>query len=62
MDSARFEIFTGKDSKWYWHLKAANGEIVASSEAYSSKDAAESGIAAVKRGVLAAVAAGVEPR
>jgi uncharacterized protein YegP (UPF0339 family) len=35
----RVELFHGKDG-WRWHLVAANGEILATSEAYSSKDAA----------------------
>jgi uncharacterized protein YegP (UPF0339 family) len=35
----RVELFKGKDG-WRWHLVAANGEILATSEAYSSKDAA----------------------
>jgi uncharacterized protein YegP (UPF0339 family) len=25
------------DRKWYWHLKAANGEKIAQSEGYTSK-------------------------
>jgi uncharacterized protein YegP (UPF0339 family) len=36
----RVELFQGKDG-WRWHLVAANGEILASSEGYSSKQAAE---------------------
>lgn len=31
------EIFQGEDSQWYWRAKAKNGEIVATSEGYSSR-------------------------
>jgi uncharacterized protein YegP (UPF0339 family) len=27
---------SSKDGNWYWHLKAANGEIVAQSQGYDS--------------------------
>jgi uncharacterized protein YegP (UPF0339 family) len=32
-----YEVFKDKDGKWRWRLKAANGEIVAQSEAYDSE-------------------------
>lgn len=32
-----FQVFQGKDGQWYWRLKAANHEIIASSEGYTSK-------------------------
>lgn len=34
---------------FYWHLKAANGEILCHSEVYTAKQSALNGIAAVKR-------------
>ncbi len=40
----KFEIFKGKDDKFYFHLKAANGEIIASSQGYTTKAHAENGI------------------
>lgn len=43
-----YEVFKGKDSQWYWHLKAGNGEIIAVSEGYSSKQMALHGIESVK--------------
>ena len=43
-----FEIFRGIDEQFYFHLKAANGEIIASSQGYTSKQSAESGIAAIR--------------
>lgn len=34
-----FEIFKSKtDNQWYWHLKAANHEIVAYGEGYRNRD------------------------
>lgn len=30
----RFEIFKGRDSRFYWRLIAGNGKIVAQSEGY----------------------------
>jgi uncharacterized protein len=44
-----YEVFKGKDTKHYFRLKAANGEIILSSQGYSSKDAANEGTQAVKR-------------
>ena len=46
---AKFEIFKGKDNKFYFHLKADNGQIVASSQAYTEKEHAQKGIASIKR-------------
>jgi uncharacterized protein YegP (UPF0339 family) len=43
----RFEVFTGEDSQTYFRLRAGNGEILLGSEGYSSRSAAEDGIAAV---------------
>jgi uncharacterized protein YegP (UPF0339 family) len=39
MSNARLiEVFKSiDDEQWYYHAKAANGEIVANSEAYKSK-------------------------
>jgi uncharacterized protein YegP (UPF0339 family) len=44
----KFEIFAGIDGKFYFHLKAANGEIIASSQGYTTKQSAENGIDAIK--------------
>ena len=35
----KFEVFA-RDSGWYFHRKSANGEIVAQSECYTTKQAA----------------------
>jgi uncharacterized protein len=47
--AATFEIFTDSARKFRFRLKAANGEIVAQSEAYESKGGAQDGVDAVRR-------------
>ncbi len=44
----KFEIFTGEDKQSYFRLRAANGEIMLSSEGYASKSGAENGVVSVK--------------
>jgi hypothetical protein len=44
----RFETFKGLDSKYYFHLKANNGQIVLQSQAYTTKASATNGVASVK--------------
>ncbi|MBL0184943.1 MAG: YegP family protein [Candidatus Obscuribacter sp.] len=46
---SKFEIFVGSDDKFYFHLKADNGEIIAASQGYTSKQSAELGIDAIRR-------------
>jgi hypothetical protein len=45
---ARFEIFTGEDKKFYFHLRAGNGEIILVSQAYTAKSSATAGIKSVE--------------
>lgn len=47
--AGQFELYTDKGGKYRFRLKAANGEIIASSEAYESKAAAKNGIESVKK-------------
>lgn len=51
--AGKFETFKGADGKWYFHLLAGNNEKVLHSQAYSSKSAAEKGIASVKTNAVA---------
>lgn len=47
----RFEIYTKltlRGRRWYWRLRAANSETIASGEAYNSADAARKGIELVR--------------
>jgi len=47
---SQFEIFkSDKNAQFYFRLKADNGEIVASSEGYTSKHNAKKGIDVIKR-------------
>jgi len=46
---SKFEIFKGQDDKYYFHLKAENGQIVASSQGYTQKAHAREGIESIKR-------------
>ena len=39
----KFEIFKGKNGAYYFRLKAANGEIIATSEGYVAKQSAQAG-------------------
>lgn len=43
-----YYIRKASDGQFYFVLKAANGEIIATSEMYKSKQSAEGGIASVK--------------
>ena len=45
---ARFEIFQGEDKKFYFHLRAGNGEIILVSQAYTAKSSATTGIKSVE--------------
>ncbi len=49
MRRPRFEIRTAKNGQAYWVLLAGNGEPVATSETYTSRQACEKGIRAVRR-------------
>ncbi|HEY6531208.1 MAG TPA: DUF1508 domain-containing protein, partial [Acidimicrobiales bacterium] len=44
----RFELFKDVGGKFRFRLRAANGQIIASSEAYESKAAAQKGITSVR--------------
>jgi uncharacterized protein YegP (UPF0339 family) len=46
--AAKFEISKDKAGKFRFHLKAANGEIIAASQGYDTKASAEKGIESVK--------------
>jgi hypothetical protein len=54
MGASRFEYYQGMDGKWYFRLRAANGEIVAVGEGYATKHNCLTGIEAVRRAVAEA--------
>ena len=45
----KFEIYTDKAGEFRFRLKARNGEIIATSEGYKTKDNCENGIQSVKK-------------
>ena len=47
--AGKFEIKSGKTGKFRFNLKASNGQIILSSEAYDSRSAAVKGITSVKK-------------
>ncbi len=49
MSKPMFETYQDKSGAYRFRLKAANGEIIACGEAYSSKDACLHGIETVKK-------------
>jgi uncharacterized protein YegP (UPF0339 family) len=51
---AKFTVYTDKAKKYRFNLKASNGEIIASSEAYNTKAAALGGIKSIQKNAAAA--------
>ncbi len=47
-DDGKYERNTAKDGSPYFNLKASNGQVIGTSEMYSSTSAMENGIASVK--------------
>ena len=45
----KFEVYKGKGGEFRFRLKAGNGEIIATGEGYSSKQACLNGIESVKK-------------
>jgi uncharacterized protein YegP (UPF0339 family) len=46
--AGKFELFKDKSGKYRFRLKASNGQVIATGEAYESKAAAENGIKSVQ--------------
>ncbi|SEJ77134.1 hypothetical protein SAMN04487917_11314 [Arthrobacter sp. yr096] len=46
--AGKFEVYKDKSGGFRFRLKAGNGEVIASSESYTTKAAALSGITSVK--------------
>jgi uncharacterized protein len=47
--AGKFELYKDKAGKFRFRLKAGNGEIIATGEAYESKASAKNGIASVQK-------------
>ena len=52
--SGKFEVYEDKAGKFRFRLKAGNGEIVATGEAYNTLDSAKKGCDAVQRAAAGA--------
>ncbi len=48
MKHPRFHVFEDKAGQWRWHLKAANGRIIAQGESHTRKRDAERAVETVK--------------
>jgi hypothetical protein len=48
MSNPKFQVFVGKDDQFYFRLKATNGEVICSSQGYTTKQSCLNGIQAVK--------------
>ncbi len=46
---AKFEVYEDKKGEFRFRLKAANGEIIAASEGYKTKESCMNGIESVKK-------------
>lgn len=46
--SAKFQLFKGTNQQFYFRLKAGNGEIILSSEGYTTKQNCQNGITSVR--------------
>jgi uncharacterized protein len=44
-----FAVKTGKDGQFYFNLKAGNGQIILSSEGYTTRAACDNGIESVRK-------------
>ena len=47
--AGKFELYKDKAGKFRFRLKAANGQVIAVSEAYNTKASANNGIASVRK-------------
>ncbi len=52
--AGKFEIYKSSNGEYRFRLKAGNGEIIATSEGYTTKASAEKGIESVKNNAPAA--------
>ncbi|WP_299251919.1 YegP family protein [uncultured Aquimarina sp.] len=48
VENGRYERKTAKDGKFFFNLKASNGQVIGSSQMYSSESGMENGINSVK--------------
>ena len=46
---AMYEVLESKDNQWYFNLKAGNGQVIGTSETYTTFDNMNEGIALVEK-------------
>jgi len=49
MKNPKFQVFKGKDNQFYFRLRAVNGEVICSSEGYTTLQNCKKGIEAIKK-------------
>ena len=59
-DDSKFELKEGASGKWTFNLKATNGQIIGTSQAYETESGAKNGIASVKTNAPDAVVKEIE--
>lgn len=50
--AGKFELKTAKDGQFMFNLKAANGQVILTSELYKQKTSAENGIESVRKNAV----------
>jgi uncharacterized protein YegP (UPF0339 family) len=58
--AGKFEVYTDKAGKFRFRLKASNGQVIATGEAYSSKSACLNGVESIKKNAPGAEVVEVE--
>lgn len=58
--AAKFELWTDKGGEFRFNLKAANGQVIASSEGYKTKASALNGIESIRKNAADASVVEVE--
>ena len=59
-DDSKFELKEGASGKWTFNLKATNGQVIGTSQAYETESGAKNGISSVKTNALEATVKEVE--
>lgn len=52
--AAKFELYKDRKGEYRWKLVAPNGQVIAVSEGYTTKESAKNGIDSVKKNAPAA--------
>jgi uncharacterized protein len=55
MRKSKFEVQENSAGEWYWHMRAANGQILGHGEGYKTRAGALRGVAACQRAAASAV-------